>query len=78
MSAPAPRAAVPSRIQHPPGFLFAEDDYMPLERLSVALTKGSTQDEGSFTLCFWMYLLRTSTAGVVIRQVRMAFGIAAN
>ncbi|KAJ7555329.1 hypothetical protein O6H91_05G032600 [Diphasiastrum complanatum] len=52
------------------------DDYMTLDKLSVPLTKENTHEEGSFTLCFWMYLLKSSKPGIVIRQGRAEDSIA--
>eukprot|EP00897_Mesotaenium_endlicherianum_P004748 jgi/Mesen1/4300/ME000022S03588 len=56
--------------RHPSKTIPADDDYMLLERLSVALTSGTTHEQGTFTLCFWIYVMRTTTMGVVIRQGR--------
>lgn len=51
------------------GAIFGDDDYLSLEKLSVSLEKESVNDDGAFTLCFWVYLLKTSKTGVLIRQV---------
>lgn len=63
------------------GAIFGDDDYLPLEKMSVTLEKkgGSSGgvggfEEDSFTLCFWVYLLKRNKAGgggggVLIRQV---------
>ena len=51
------------------GAIFGDDDYLSLEKLSVRLEKESLNDDGTFTLCFWVYLLKSSKAGVLIRQV---------
>ncbi|CAK9194167.1 unnamed protein product [Sphagnum troendelagicum] len=64
------------------GAIFGDDDYLPLEKMSVTLEKkggssggGGGFEEDSFTLCFWVYLLKRNKAGggggggVLIRQV---------
>jgi len=63
------------------GAIFGDDDYLPLEKMSVTLEKkggssggGGGVEEDSFTLCFWVYLLKRNKAGgggggVLIRQV---------
>lgn len=51
------------------GAIFGDDDYLSLEKLSVSLEKESLNDDGTFTLCFWVYLLKSSKTGVLIRQV---------
>ncbi len=63
------------------GAIFGDDDYLPLEKMSVTLEKkggssggGGGIEEDSFTLCFWVYLLKRNKAGgggggVLIRQV---------
>jgi hypothetical protein len=51
------------------GAIFGDDDYLSLEKLLVRLEKESLNDDGTFTLCFWVYLLKSSKAGVLIRQV---------
>lgn len=50
-------------------FTFEDDDYLTLDKLSVPLTQEVTQDDGSFTLCLWIYLVKTSKFGILIRQV---------
>lgn len=50
------------------GAIFGDDDYLSLEKLLVRLEKESLNDDGTFTLCFWVYLLKSSKAGVLIRQ----------
>lgn len=55
------------------GAIFGDDDYLSLEKLSVSLDKESLNDDGTFTLCFWVYLLKTSKTGVLIRQVAFTF-----
>lgn len=52
------------------GAIFGDDDYLPLEKLFMSLDKGYTHEEGRFTLCFWVYLLKSSKPGVLIRQVK--------
>jgi len=64
------------------GAIFGDDDYLPLEKMSVTLEKkggssggGGGVEEDSFTLCFWVYLLKRNKAGgggggVLIRQGR--------
>lgn len=51
------------------GAIFGDDDYLSLEKLSVRLEKESLNDDGTFTVCFWVYLLKSSKTGVLIRQV---------
>eukprot|EP01018_Ginkgo_biloba_P005386 Gb_27441 [translate_table: standard] len=53
------------------GAIFGDDDYLTLDRLSVSLAKGATHDDGSFTLCLWIYLLKSSKGGIIIRQVHL-------
>ncbi|CAM6018329.1 unnamed protein product [Sphagnum balticum] len=66
------------------GAIFGDDDYLPLEKMSVTLEKkggssgggGGGFEEDSFTLCFWVYLLKRNKAGgggggVLIRQGRL-------
>jgi hypothetical protein len=63
------------------GAIFGDDDYLPLEKMSVTLEKkggssggGGGFEEDSFTLCFWVYLLKRNKGGggggggVLIRQ----------
>lgn len=51
------------------GAIFGDDDYLSLEKISVRLEKECLNEEGTFTLCFWVYLLKCSKTGVLIRQV---------
>lgn len=51
------------------GPIFGDDDYLTLDRLFVSLTKNVTNDDGSFTLCLWIYLLKSRKGGNVICQV---------
>lgn len=64
----------PKPIQFPGAF--ESQEYSVLSKLSVALNKGVTHDEGSFNICFWIYLVKNTGAGVVIRQVRGALASA--
>lgn len=50
------------------GAIFGDDDYLSLEKLSLSLEKESLNDDGTFTLCFWVYLPKTNKTGVLIRQ----------
>lgn len=56
------------------GAIFGDDDYLSLEKLSVRLEKESLSDDGTFTVCFWVYLLKSSKTGVLIRQGRSEAG----
>lgn len=51
------------------GAIFGDDDYLPLDKFSVRLDRGVSSEEGTFTLCFWVYLLKCSKPGILIRQV---------
>lgn len=51
------------------GAIFGDDDYLPLDKFSVGLDRGVSSEEGTFTLCFWVYLLKCSKPGILIRQV---------
>ncbi|CAM6110682.1 unnamed protein product [Calypogeia fissa] len=51
--------------------VFGDVDYLPLEALSLTLNKDNLTESGSsFTLCFWIYLLKSSGPGLIIRQGR--------
>jgi hypothetical protein len=63
----AKQPEAPKPIQFPGAF--ESHEYSILSKLSVALNKGVTHDEGSFNICFWIYLVKNTGAGVVIRQV---------
>lgn len=51
------------------GPILGEDDYLTLDKFTVPLTEDVTQEDGSFTLCFWIYLVKSSKFGNVVRQV---------
>eukprot|EP00249_Psilotum_nudum_P011600 c23265_g1_i1 orf=395-2704(+) len=46
-----------------------DDDYITFDKLSVPLTDDVMQEDGSFTLCLWIYLLKTIKPGAILRQV---------
>lgn len=50
------------------GAIFGDDDYLSLDKLSVSV-KVPKQEKVSFTLCFWIYLLKSSRPGILIKQV---------
>ncbi|KAH9298411.1 hypothetical protein KI387_030093, partial [Taxus chinensis] len=52
--------------------IFGDDDYLTLDRLFLTLTKDVTHSDGSFTLCMWIYLLKSSKGGIIISQVEQS------
>ncbi|XP_024528758.1 SH2 domain-containing protein A [Selaginella moellendorffii] len=49
--------------------VFDNDEYLPLDDLQVTLTRENTSEDGTYTLCLWMYLLKNNRhPGVIIRQ----------
>ncbi|EFJ30626.1 hypothetical protein SELMODRAFT_89534 [Selaginella moellendorffii] len=54
--------------------VFDNDEYLPLDDLQVTLTRENTSEDGTYTLCLWMYLLKNNRhPGVIIRQVSLLF-----
>ncbi|KAG6555974.1 hypothetical protein Mapa_001914 [Marchantia paleacea] len=49
--------------------VFGDDDYLQLDSLSVSFRRGGSPEQETHTLCFWLYLLKSSLPGIIIRQV---------
>lgn len=50
--------------------IFEDDDYLTLDRLLLSLTKDVTFSDGSFTVCMWIYLVKSSKGNIIINQVQ--------
>lgn len=48
--------------------VFGDEDYWILDDLCLPLSS-SAQEDGSFTLCFWIYVVKSCQAGFVLRMV---------
>ncbi|BBN08473.1 protein MpSTAT [Marchantia polymorpha subsp. ruderalis] len=50
------------------GAVFGDDDYLQLDSLSLSFRRGGSPEHETHTLCFWLYLLKSSLPGIIIRQ----------